>query len=85
MGTFDRRLLQAGRSRVRPVRRFGAFFLSVCRCSAFRYLPKFKWSQLKEGAVYNNQVRKARLEQRVNQARRENNLFLERVEEAAGD
>eukprot|EP00928_Gymnodinium_smaydae_P015093 TRINITY_DN1552_c1_g2_i1.p1 TRINITY_DN1552_c1_g2~~TRINITY_DN1552_c1_g2_i1.p1 ORF type:complete len:250 (+),score=50.72 TRINITY_DN1552_c1_g2_i1:57-752(+) len=32
-----------------------------------RYLPKFKWHQLKEGAIYNQQVRKAKLEQKVSQ------------------
>lgn len=42
-----------------------------------RYLPKFKWHQLKEGAIYNAQARKARLEQKISQARRENEFFLE--------
>jgi len=44
-----------------------------------RYLPKFKWTQLKEGRVYNKMVRKARLEQKIGQATRENSLYLERV------
>jgi len=47
-----------------------------------RYLPKFKWHQLKEAQIYNQQVRKARLEQKVGQARRENEFFLEKVEQA---
>lgn len=45
-----------------------------------RYLPKFKWHQLKEVAIYNLHVRKARLEQKLGQARRENEFFLEQVE-----
>merc|ERR1712099_229676 len=47
-----------------------------------RYLPRFKWHQLKETAIYNRQVRKARLEQKVSQARRENEFYLERVHQA---
>jgi len=47
-----------------------------------RYLPRFKWHQLKENEVYNRQVRKARLEQKVSQARRETNLYLERVQQS---
>mmetsp|Transcript_29548 Transcript_29548/g.78995 ORF Transcript_29548/g.78995 Transcript_29548/m.78995 type:complete len:338 (+) Transcript_29548:66-1079(+) len=47
-----------------------------------RYLPRFKWHQLKEGSIYNRQVRKARLQQRISQARRENDFYLERVEQA---
>eukprot|EP00933_Yihiella_yeosuensis_P051597 TRINITY_DN49575_c0_g1_i1.p1 TRINITY_DN49575_c0_g1~~TRINITY_DN49575_c0_g1_i1.p1 ORF type:complete len:276 (-),score=83.30 TRINITY_DN49575_c0_g1_i1:116-943(-) len=47
-----------------------------------RYLPKFKWHQLKEGTIYNQQVRKARLEQKLSQATRENTFFLEKVEQA---
>jgi len=47
-----------------------------------RYLPKFKWHQLKEGKIYARQVRKARLEQRLGQARRANNFYLEQVEQA---
>merc|ERR1719293_50139 len=47
-----------------------------------RYLPKFKWHQLKEATIYNQQVRKARLEQKVGQARKENEFFLEKVEQA---
>jgi len=46
-----------------------------------RYLPKFKWTQLKEGKVYNRMVKKARLEQKIGQATRENSLYLERVHE----
>merc|ERR1712151_992974 len=46
-----------------------------------RYLPKFKWQQLKETSIYNNQVRKARLQQKVSQAQRENTFFLEKVEQ----
>merc|ERR1712129_406060 len=46
-----------------------------------RYLPKFKWTQLKEGNVYNKMVRKARLEQKIGQATRENSLYLERVQQ----
>jgi len=47
-----------------------------------RYLPKFKWFMLKEGTIYNQQVRKARLQQMMSQAQRENTFFLERVEQA---
>merc|ERR1712194_962675 len=47
-----------------------------------RYLPRFKWHQLKEQEIYNRQVRKARLEQKVSQARRENEFYLERVHQA---
>jgi len=47
-----------------------------------RYLPKFKWHQLKEGTIYNQHVRKARLEQKISQARRENDFFLENRERA---
>lgn len=47
-----------------------------------KYLPRFKWNQLKEAAIYNRHVRKARLDQKVSQARRENDFYLERVEQA---
>jgi len=47
-----------------------------------RYLPGFKWHMLKEDTIYNQQVRKARLEQRMSQSQRENNFFLERVHQA---
>mmetsp|Transcript_107200 Transcript_107200/g.167437 ORF Transcript_107200/g.167437 Transcript_107200/m.167437 type:complete len:261 (+) Transcript_107200:38-820(+) len=47
-----------------------------------KYLPKFKWHQLKEGTIYNQQARKARLEQKIGQARRENEFFLESREKA---
>jgi ESF2/ABP1 family protein len=47
-----------------------------------RYLPRFGWYQLKEGIIYNQHVRKARLDQKVGQARRENDFFLEKVEQA---
>merc|ERR1712099_159113 len=47
-----------------------------------RYLPRFKWHQLKETAIYNRLVRKARLEQKVGQARRENEFYLEKVHQA---
>merc|ERR1719361_279905 len=47
-----------------------------------KYLPKFKWHQLKETELYNFQVRKARLQQKVSQARRENDFYLEKVEQA---
>merc|ERR1712039_900034 len=47
-----------------------------------RYLPRFKWHQLKEQEIYNRQVRKARLEQKVGQARRENEFYLEKVHQA---
>mmetsp|Transcript_32487 Transcript_32487/g.93555 ORF Transcript_32487/g.93555 Transcript_32487/m.93555 type:complete len:303 (+) Transcript_32487:76-984(+) len=47
-----------------------------------KYLPRFKWHMLKEGTIYNRHVRKARLEQKLGQARRENDLFLERVHQA---
>merc|ERR1719482_2501505 len=47
-----------------------------------RYLPKFKWHQLKEDKIYNRQVRKVRLAQKIGQARRENDFFLEKVHEA---
>merc|ERR1712224_823074 len=46
-----------------------------------RYLPKFKWHQLKEGTIYNQQARKSRLEQKLSQARRENEFFLENREQ----
>jgi len=46
-----------------------------------RYLPKFKWTQLREGATYNKVVRRARFEQKLNQATRENNAYLDRVHE----
>lgn len=47
-----------------------------------RYLSKFKWHMLKEQAIYNRQVRKARLEQKISQATRENDFFLEQREKA---
>eukprot|EP00927_Polykrikos_kofoidii_P020148 TRINITY_DN19498_c0_g1_i1.p1 TRINITY_DN19498_c0_g1~~TRINITY_DN19498_c0_g1_i1.p1 ORF type:complete len:389 (-),score=75.66 TRINITY_DN19498_c0_g1_i1:33-1199(-) len=47
-----------------------------------RYLPGFTWYQLKEGTIYNQQVRKARLDQKIGQAKRENDFFLEKVEQA---
>ncbi|CAE7650162.1 esf2 [Symbiodinium pilosum] len=47
-----------------------------------RYLPGFKWHMLKEGTIYNQQVRKARLQQRMSQAQRENSYYLESVEKA---
>jgi len=47
-----------------------------------RYLPRFKWHMLKEGTMYNQQVRKARLQQRLSQATRENTFYLEKVEQA---
>ncbi|CAJ1462186.1 unnamed protein product [Effrenium voratum] len=47
-----------------------------------RYLPGFKWHMLKEGTIYNQQVRKARLQQRMSQATRENSFYLESVEKA---
>mmetsp|Transcript_23701 Transcript_23701/g.55272 ORF Transcript_23701/g.55272 Transcript_23701/m.55272 type:complete len:257 (-) Transcript_23701:48-818(-) len=47
-----------------------------------RYLPKFKWHMLHEGERYNKQVRKARLKQQINQARRETDYFLENVHKA---
>ncbi|CAE7599363.1 esf2 [Symbiodinium natans] len=47
-----------------------------------RYLPGFKWHMLKEGTIYNQQVRKARLQQRMSQAQRENSHYLESVEKA---
>lgn len=47
-----------------------------------KYLPKFKWHQLNEGAIYQRQVRKARLSQKMAQAHRENLFFLEQVEKA---
>eukprot|EP00930_Biecheleria_cincta_P032594 TRINITY_DN22602_c0_g1_i2.p1 TRINITY_DN22602_c0_g1~~TRINITY_DN22602_c0_g1_i2.p1 ORF type:complete len:198 (-),score=32.62 TRINITY_DN22602_c0_g1_i2:31-624(-) len=47
-----------------------------------RYLPGFKWHMLKEDTIYNQQVRKARLEQRMSQSQRENNFFLEKVQQA---
>eukprot|EP00929_Paragymnodinium_shiwhaense_P002427 TRINITY_DN102664_c0_g1_i1.p1 TRINITY_DN102664_c0_g1~~TRINITY_DN102664_c0_g1_i1.p1 ORF type:complete len:291 (+),score=69.25 TRINITY_DN102664_c0_g1_i1:53-925(+) len=46
-----------------------------------KYLPKFKWHQLKEQTIYNQHVRKSRLEQKVSQAQRENTFFLEKVEQ----
>merc|ERR1712217_470081 len=46
------------------------------------YLSKFKWHQLKEGSIYNRQVRKARLQQKIGQARKENEFFLEKIEQA---
>lgn len=47
-----------------------------------RYLPGFKWHMLKEGTIYDQQVRKARLQQRMSQAQRENSFYLESVEKA---
>lgn len=47
-----------------------------------KYLPKFKWHNLKDGVIYNRQVRKARLEQKLSQGKRENDMFLERVVQA---
>ncbi|CAK9090192.1 unnamed protein product [Durusdinium trenchii] len=47
-----------------------------------RYLPGFKWHMLKEGAIYDQQVRKARLQQKISQATRENSFYLESVEKA---
>lgn len=47
-----------------------------------RYLPGFKWHMLKEDTIYNQQVRKARLEQLNSQSQRENNFFLEKVHQA---
>mmetsp|Transcript_6771 Transcript_6771/g.11904 ORF Transcript_6771/g.11904 Transcript_6771/m.11904 type:complete len:283 (-) Transcript_6771:58-906(-) len=50
-----------------------------------KYLPKFKWYMLHEGDRYNKQVRKARLKQQINQARRETDFFLENVHKAKVD
>jgi len=50
-----------------------------------KYLPKFKWHMLHEGDRYNKQVRKARLKQQINQARRETDFFLENVHKAKVD
>lgn len=47
-----------------------------------KYLPKMKWHQLHENEIYDRRVRKARLEQRMTQARRENNFYLENVHKA---
>jgi len=47
-----------------------------------KYLPKMKWHQLHENEIYDRRVRKARLEQRMTQARRETNYFLENVHKA---
>merc|ERR1719240_628245 len=45
-----------------------------------RYLPKFKWINLMEHRHYVKQVRKAKLEQRMQQARKENAHYVEQVE-----
>jgi len=47
-----------------------------------KYLPKMKWHQLFENESYDRRVRKARLEQRMTQARRENSFYLENVHKA---
>lgn len=45
-----------------------------------RYLPKFKWLNLMEHRHYVKQVRKAKLEQRMAMARKENMHYVEQVE-----
>ncbi|CAD7937728.1 unnamed protein product [Amoebophrya sp. A25] len=44
-----------------------------------KYLHKFKWSEIKEEERYNRQVRKQRLEQENQRARRENEFLFEQV------
>lgn len=47
-----------------------------------QYLTKFKWHMLKEDVHYNRHVRRQRLDQKISQARRENDFYLERVDQA---
>merc|ERR1719193_1229819 len=47
-----------------------------------KYLAKFKWDHIKEEAHYNKSVRKTRLDQALSQARRENEQYLENVDNA---
>jgi ESF2/ABP1 family protein len=45
-----------------------------------RYLPKFKWENLKEKFAYDRKVREERLKVNLSQAKREQNFYLEKAE-----
>ena len=45
-----------------------------------RYLPKFKWENLKEKFEYDRKVREERLKMSLSQTRREQNFYLSNVE-----
>ncbi|CAI2376667.1 unnamed protein product [Moneuplotes crassus] len=45
-----------------------------------RYLPKFKWENLKEKFEYDKKVREERLKMSLSQAKREQNFYLEKAE-----
>ena len=45
-----------------------------------RYLPKFKWENLKEKFEYDRKVREERLKMTLSQAKREQNFYLEKAE-----
>jgi ESF2/ABP1 family protein len=47
-----------------------------------RYLPKFKWENLSERIIYENKVRGEKLKKQLSQARKEENFFLEKVDES---
>lgn len=45
-----------------------------------KYLPKFKWENLKEKFEYDARVRKDRMRMQIGQARKEQNFHIEKVE-----
>ncbi len=47
---------------------------------AIRYLPKFKWHNLTEKLAYDQKVREQRLKAETNQATKEINFFMEKVD-----
>eukprot|EP00744_Colponema_vietnamica_P023998 GILI01034888.1.p1 GENE.GILI01034888.1~~GILI01034888.1.p1 ORF type:complete len:343 (+),score=110.19 GILI01034888.1:86-1114(+) len=47
-----------------------------------RYLPKFKWHNLTERIAYENRVREQKLRTEVTRAKKENQFYLSKVEQA---
>ena len=47
---------------------------------SIRYLPKFMWQNLTEKLAYDQKVREQRLKAETNQARKEINYYMERVD-----
>ena len=45
-----------------------------------RYLPKFKWENLKEKFEYDSKVKRERMKVQLSQAKKEQNFHLEKVE-----
>jgi ESF2/ABP1 family protein len=45
----------------------------------FRYLPKFNWTHINERLVYENEVRKQRLKQEIDLAKKETNFYIQNI------